>query len=166
MLFYYFFSTISFMSYYNTISPGYNELHREEQLEKATLIKENAGLNGLLLDIGAGTGLATGQFQGLAECIAMDPAIEMLQQFPGPKVVGRAEQLPFKQGSFDSIVSLTALHHANLLQAKREIDRVAKKDAAIAISFFKRAASFPKAKRLFREFRAIDSKKDLIFIRP
>ncbi|MBN2067949.1 MAG: methyltransferase domain-containing protein [Candidatus Diapherotrites archaeon] len=153
------------MGYYNEISAGYNMLHSEEQLAKAALIKKHADFRGLLLDIGAGTGLATVQFQGNAECIALDPAIEMLRQFPGMKVVGRAEQLPFKNASFDSVISITALHHSNIEQAKPEIGRVSKENAAIAVSFFKRAANFGKARGLFKGFREIDSEKDLIFVK-
>jgi len=151
------------MHYYSQINKGYDSLHSGEQLEKAALIKENCALKGLLLDIGAGTGLCTREFEKQAVCIALDPAKEMLLHFPGPKVVGRAEQLPFKNSSFDSVVSITALHHSNLVQAKAEIARIAKPGAKIAISFFKRAASFQEAKRLFSNLKQIDSEKDLIF---
>lgn len=168
------------MEYYNTISPAYNELHSAEQLEKAAIIKKHlfqkgpacrassfprafAAAKGLLLDIGAGTGISTRAFEEHAECIALDPAIGMLKQYGGLKVVARAEQLPFKSGSFGCIVSITALHHADLETANAEIGRVAKKNAKIAVSFFKRAKNFEEAKRLFSEWKQVDSEKDLIF---
>ena len=88
------------MRYYNSISMGYNQLHGEAQARKAGLIKANCPLHGLLLDIGAGTGTTTALFP-CKECIALDPAKEMLEQFLGLKVVARAEQLPFKENSFD-----------------------------------------------------------------
>lgn len=154
------------MGYYNEISAGYNRLHGREQAEKAVLIKANCELQGLLLDVGAGTGLTTKLFQGDADCIALDPSIEMLKQFPGMRVVALAEELPFKESSFDSLVSLTALHHANLGKAKAEIDRVSKKNAKIVISFFKRAKNFDEAKRLFKGFREIEEEKDIVFVRP
>ena len=153
------------MGYYGSISKGYNNLHGKEQEEKAKIIKENCFLNGLLLDIGAGTGTATSLFEELAECIALDPSKEMLSQFTGLKVVARAEQLPFRDSCFDSVISLTALHHADLEKAVAEIERVAKPNAGIAISFFKRAKNFDIAKRLFAGFRKIDSEKDLIFVK-
>ena len=65
----------------------------------------------------------------------------------------------------DSVVSLTALHHANLPKAKAEIERVAKPNAGIAISFLKQAKSFPLAKRLFSNFKEFDSEKDKVFVR-
>ncbi len=134
-------------------------------MEKALLVKKNCKLNGLLLDIGAGTGAATSLFEDSAECIALDPALKMVSQFSGLIVVAKAEQLPFKNACFDSVISLTALHHADLEQAVAEIERVSKPNAKIAISFFKRAKNFVLAKRLFEGFHKIDSEKDLIFIR-
>jgi len=156
---------LSNMDYYNAISPAYNELHSAEQLEKAAIIRSGCKFEGLLLDIGAGTGLCTKQFEKMAECIALDPAIEMLKQYKGMKVAARAEQLPFKTGSFDCIVSITALHHACLEKAKSEIERAAKKGAKIAISFFKRAKNFPEAEELFKDFKKFDSEKDMVFIK-
>ncbi len=153
------------MGYYDSISKGYNNLHFEEQKEKALLVKANCSLSGLLLDIGAGTGAATSLFEDQAECITLDPSKEMVSQFNGLKVVARAEQLPFKNACFDSVISLTALHHADLEKAMAEIERVSKPNSCIAISFFKRAKNFNIAKRLFAGFRKIDSEKDLIFIR-
>ncbi len=153
------------MRYYNSISLGYNQLHAEEQAAKASLIKANCNLHGLLLDIGAGTGTTTALFP-CEECIALDPAKEMLKQFSGMKVVARSEGMPFKDASFDCVVSLTALHHADLPKAKVEMERVAKENAGIAVSFFKRAKTFPLAKRLFKGFTEIDSEEDLIFVKP
>ena len=153
------------MGYYGEISKGYDALHFEEQAEKAALIMGNCPLKGLLLDIGAGTGKITRLFQDKAKCIALDPSKEMLSHFSGLKVAARAEQLPFKNACFDSVVSITALHHADLAMAKKEILRVSKPNACIAISFFKRAKNFMAAKKAFQKFRQFDSEKDLIFIK-
>lgn len=154
------------MGYYGEISRGYDALHSEEQAEKARIIMANCRLHGFLLDIGAGTGSVTRLFEGNAGCIALDPSKEMLCNYAGLKVVARAEQLPFKNACFGSVVSLTALHHADLAMAVPEIFRIAGPNACIAISFFKRAENFRAAKKLFSGFRQIDSEKDLIFARP
>jgi ubiquinone/menaquinone biosynthesis C-methylase UbiE len=119
-----------------------------------------------LLDVGAGTGVSTSVFEGKAECVALDPCIGLLRQYNGLRVVGIAEQLPFKSGCFDAVVSVTALHHCGLSAAKKEIKRVAKKNAPVGISFFKRAKNFALAKRLFAEFDEIDSEKDTVFVFP
>jgi ubiquinone/menaquinone biosynthesis C-methylase UbiE len=153
------------MGYYGEINKGYDALHFEEQAEKARIILANCSIHGLLLDIGAGTGKVTSLFSGQAECIALDPSKEMLCNYAGLKVVARAEQLPFKNACFDSVVSLTALHHADLAMAKKDILRVSRPNACIAISFFKRAGNFAEAKKLFLAFRQIGSEKDLIFVK-
>ena len=152
------------MGYYGEISKGYDKLHFEEQSKKAALINANIEFSGLLLDIGAGTGSATRLFESKAQCITLDPAKEMLKQYGGLRVVGKAEQLPFKDSTFDSIVSLTALHHCSLQVAFNEIKRVAKPDASIAISFFTRAANFLEAKKLFTSYRLIEAGPDTIFL--
>ena len=152
------------MVYYNGISSGYNELHGKEQLEKARLIKKELNPGGLLLDVGAGTGVATKAFEGKAKCIALEPGLEMLSQYSGLKVCAKAERLPFKDKSFDSVVSITVLHHANLEKAFSEIKRVAKPNASIAISFFKRAKNLSQAERLFSAFRKLDAKFDWLFL--
>jgi ubiquinone/menaquinone biosynthesis C-methylase UbiE len=152
------------MEYYNKIAPSYNRLHASEQLEKARIIRNALKPRGLLLDVGAGTGIATAEFKE-CECIALEPSIEMLSQFSGTAVCGKAEQLPFKSRSFDCVVSITALHHADLHSALNEINRVLKEGGSLGLSFFKRAASSPLAQTLFSAFHRIDEKFDAIFLK-
>lgn len=151
--------------YYNEIASSYNELHGPEQIEKARTIKAALSPRGLLLDVGAGTGIATRVFEPECRCVALEPSIGMLQQYRGLKVCGRAEEIPFKDNVFDCIVSITALHHTELEKAFAEILRVAKPGAKIGISFFKRARLLPKAEELFAGFEKIDSKFDVVFLR-
>ena len=49
------------MTYYDDISSGYEELHKEEQLKKVSSIKKHLKVNSSdkLLDVGCGTGLMT-----------------------------------------------------------------------------------------------------------
>jgi ubiquinone/menaquinone biosynthesis C-methylase UbiE len=159
-----FFTLFFCMDYYGKISKGYDALHSEEQAAKACAIMANCPIHGLLLDIGAGTGTTTALFAGKADCIALDPSKEMLLHFSGLRVVAKAEQLPFKNRCFDSVISITALHHADLAMAVPELFRVAKQDACIAISFFKKAKNFAPAKKRLAGFRQIDAEKDLIFV--
>ena len=88
----------------------------------------------------------------------------MLKKSDGLAVCGGAEQLPFKDSCFDCVVSLTALHHADLSKAISEINRVAKPNADIAISFLKQAANFAEAKRLLFGWREVDAGVDTIFL--
>ena len=153
-------------NYYSQTAQGYNELHGTEQKKKAELINSRMDFSGLLLDIGAGTGISTKEFSRTVETIALDPSIEMLKQAPGLKVCARAEELPFKENVFDSIVSLTALHHADIEKAFSEIQRVSGKEAKIAVSFFRRAKKLGEAKRIFRDFQSLEQAQDLVFFSP
>lgn len=148
------------MKYYNKIAKGYNELHKEEQLNKIGIIKQNIQPKGLLLDIGAGTGISTEPFEGQATCIALDPSINMLKQYKGLKVVAKAEYLPFKDKTFDTIISVTALHHANTEQALKEIKRISKSSAQIAITILKKSNI-----QLPKEFKKIEESKDFIYFK-
>ncbi|MBN1941469.1 MAG: class I SAM-dependent methyltransferase [Candidatus Diapherotrites archaeon] len=149
--------------YYSETARGYNELHGPEQIKKARLIREKIAPKGLLLDVGAGTGIATREFDECCETIALDPSIGMLEQGKGMRVCSKAEELPFKENTFDCVVSITALHHADLARAWSEIKRVAKPNARVAVSFFKRAGNIAKARELFHEFDVFEEEKDIIF---
>jgi malonyl-CoA O-methyltransferase len=145
------------VKYYDNIAKGYNELYKEEQLEKIKEIKKHIKPKGLLLDIGAGTGISTKPFEKQTKCIALDPSLEMLKQYNGLKVQAKAESLPFKDNTFDTIISLTALHHTNIKKSLKEIKRVAKNNAQIALTILKKSnISLP--------FKKIEHKKDILYI--
>ena len=156
-------------SFYDSIAKGYDALHGEEQLRKAELVRSKCRLGGLLLDIGAGTCVSTRVFlKDVKSVVALEPSLEMLKQCNSNgilRVCGKAEELPFSNACFDSIVSLTALHHADLKKAFSEIKRVAKPNAIIAVSFFKRAKNLQEAKRIFRGFECFDEGTDSVFIK-
>jgi len=152
------------MNYYSTISKGYDELHKEEQISKIKLIKSSINLNGLILDIGSGTGFSRFYFKKL---IQLEPSLKMLNQSSGNLVQGKAENLPFEDSTFDSIISITSLHHTNILKAIKEIKRVAKPNCKYAFSILKKSSNFEKIrKELHKNFKLkeIQHEKDLIFI--
>ncbi len=155
------------MQFYNKIAKSYNELHKEEQLKKVNIILENIKPKGLLLDVGSGTGISTRPFEKYCKCIALDPSEELLKQYEGSKILAKAENIPFKNNTFDIIVSITALHHANIKKALKEIFRVAKPDAQIALTILKKSelAKELEKNNLFKDFKKIDSEKDWIFIK-
>lgn len=155
------------MKYYDEISKSYEELHKEEQLKKIRIIKKHLKKPyGILLDIGAGTGISTKPFvKDSIIAIALDPSKKMLEKYKGAKEEGKAESLPFKDNTFDTIISVTALHHTDLKQAIKEIYRVAKPKAQIAISFLKKSRKLSEAKKLLKKFKQIEEEKDIIFIK-
>lgn len=144
------------MNYYDQIAEGYEELHREEQLAKMTLIRDWCAVNhpirpsDLLLDVACGTGL-TADFP--CTVFGLDPAMQLLKRgtLPKLKVRGEAEHLPFANGSFDIISSVTALQnfHTPAL-ALQEMQRVGKTDCLFIISFLKKAKQAAEFDRLIR----------------
>src|SRR3989344_4733631 len=120
---------------YKYIAKSYNELHKEEQLKKLKIIKENIKINSktTLLDIGCGTGISTESFKCKAKGI--DPSKEMISIAKNKNLIhGYAEKLPFKNKSFDVIVSVTAIHNfKDQEKALDEMLRIGKKTIVITL---------------------------------
>ena len=156
------------MTYYDEISDGYEELHREEQLKKIDLISRyfKPNENDLLLDVGCGTGLTTKPWS--CRKIGLDPAIRLLQKADnGIWVNAEAENIPFKNNAFDVVTSITAIQNFHGIEkGLKEIKRVGK-DRFI-LSFLKRSKKAEKIKKLIEEMfdvkEVIEEEKDLIFI--
>ena len=155
------------MNYYNSISKSYNELHREEQSNKIRLIKDNLKIKNqdFLLDVGCGTGIFAEKFNCIK--IGTDPSIDMLKQGKNAFYIQAcAENLPFKDKSFDNVISVTAIHNfRNIRKGLEEIKRVSKKN--IALSILKRSTKIAEIKEcikeLFKITRTIEEDKDTIF---
>jgi ubiquinone/menaquinone biosynthesis C-methylase UbiE len=86
-------------------------------------------LNGLLLDVGGGTGRVAEAFRKIEwEGIVADPSRGMLRQAAkkGLKAVcSPAEKLPFLSNTFGGIIMVDALHHVNnQLETIKELWRV------------------------------------------
>jgi ubiquinone/menaquinone biosynthesis C-methylase UbiE len=153
-------------TYYDSISLGYNKLHKEEQLKKLKIILDYFPRVESVLDVGAGTGFCL-DFIKAKRKVALDPSEGMLKQCKYEKVVGCAESLPFKDNEFDAIISLTALHHcSDINKALDEINRVAKH--FIAISILRKAKNFDLIEKAilkkFKNCKEIKEEKDIIFL--
>ncbi|MCH8329355.1 MAG: class I SAM-dependent methyltransferase [Nanoarchaeota archaeon] len=154
------------MDFYRLISKGYNELYGEEQKVKLNIIKENLDIKStdLLLDVGCGTGIS--DFD--CKVLGIDPSVELLKQNLGNQtVLAKAENIPFKDRSFDKVISVTAMHNFdNIEKSMEEIRRVGKKD--FAFSILKKSSKFDfiekEIKENFNIKKIIDGKKDWVFI--
>ena len=71
------------MNYYNEISEGYDELHGEEQVNKAKIIADKLALdkNDKLLDVGCGNGVCLDLFK--CDVTGVDPSEKLLEQYKG-----------------------------------------------------------------------------------
>ena len=154
------------MDFYRLISKGYNELYGEEQKVKLNIIKENLDIKStdLLLDVGCGTGIS--DFD--CKVLGIDPSVELLKQnLERQTVLAKAENIPFKDRSFDKVISVTAMHNFdNIEKSMEEIRRVGKKD--FAFSILKKSSKFDfiekEIKENFEIKKIIDGKKDWVFI--
>ncbi len=149
------------MNYYDEISEGYNELHKEEQLKKVKIIiKELNITNEKVLDVGCGTAFCSNLFQNYT---GIDPSKRMLEQSKANVIQAEAENLPFKDKEFDIVISVTAIQNfKDIKKAMGEIRRVSK--GKIAISILKRSKKLKEVKLLLKDFKKIEEDKDIIFI--
>lgn len=154
------------MGYYSKISKGYDELYKEEQLKKLSIIKDSIKIksNDILLDVGCGTGISS-QFG--CKVIGIDPSAGLLKLNKNKnKILGNAESLPFKNNIFDVVISITSLHNfKNIEKGLKEIKRVGKNNFVFAV--LKKSKKINQIKRLIKKnFKIrgiIEEDKDIIF---
>ncbi len=154
------------MNYYNQLSKGYNKLHKEEQLKKLSIIKKNIKINkqDLLLDVGCGIGISS-KFN--CKVIGIDPSTGLLRLNKNKsKILGIAENLPFKSNTFDYVISVTSIHNfKDIGKSLKEIRRVGKKN--FIFSILKRSNRLSEIKKEiknnFKIKRIIEEEKDVIF---
>ena len=150
---------------YKHIASSYNELHKQEQLAKLKIIKKHLRIIPPLLDVGCGTGISTNFFK--VKSIGIDNCEEMLKQGKNNLIKANAEKLPFKNNSFNTIISVTAFHNfKNMEKALKEIIRVSKNNN-ICITFLKRSkklAQFKKILNKYFQYKEIEQDKDIIFL--
>ena len=149
------------MNYYDKISSGYNELHKEEQLKKVKiLIKELNIKNDKVLDIGCGTAFYSNLFKNYT---GIDNSKGMLKKSKAKVIYVNAEKLPFKDNSFDTIISVTAIHNfINSKKAVEEMKRVSKNK--IGITVLKKSKKLKEIEKLLKNFKKIEEDKDFIYL--
>ena len=152
--------------YYDTIATGYEELHREEQEKKLSLIKKHLQVKAsdLLLDVGCGTGIPS-PFN--CRVIGIDPAMKLLERNSLLlKVQGEAEHLPFKDNTFDVVISVTAIQNFHDIEkGLQEIKRVGK--GKYVLTFLKKSAKRETIVRFIKEIftieKEMEEEKDILF---
>jgi ubiquinone/menaquinone biosynthesis C-methylase UbiE len=159
------------MTYYDDISEGYEELHKEEQQKKIDLIKKllKPKQDEKLLDVGCGTGLTTEPW----DCIrfGIDPAKKLIakarQKDRIKYSVAPAEKIPYPDNFFDYVISITAVQNfSDIRQGLKEIKRVGKEK--FVLTFLKKSKNSERIdsliKKLFKENKKIEEEKDMIYL--
>lgn len=159
------------MNYYNSISRGYEELHREEQLKKLELIKKflKVSPQDKLLDVGCGTGLTTSRWK--CKCFGIDPSKKLLTKAKTKykKIIFKqasAENIPFEDNFFDIVISVTAIQNfTSIEKGFKEMKRVGKN--RFVLTFLKKSQKNEKIvsliKKIFSIGRVIEEEKDMIY---
>jgi len=145
--------------YYDSISEGYTGLHGEEQRKKAQIISQMVSLRktDTLLDVGCGPGIGSSTFD--CRKTGLDSSKDLLKGFPGKQVLGRAEDLPFQNRSFDLVMSVTAVHNfSDIGKALNEMKRVSK--GLIVITILRRSGRYPEIMDLISKQFKIEKRED------
>ncbi|MBS3134167.1 methyltransferase domain-containing protein [Candidatus Woesearchaeota archaeon] len=155
---------------YSEIASSYNELYKDEQIKKLSMIKRNIKIAPVLLDVGCGTGISTNYFN--VKSVGIDNCKEMLNigrnNGYNNLIYGNAEDLPFKNKSFNTVISVTGFHNfKDMEKALKEVIRVSK-NGNIAVSFLKSSSKLKNFRTLivkyFKKFKEIEDSKDILFI--
>ncbi|MBI4451848.1 class I SAM-dependent methyltransferase [Candidatus Woesearchaeota archaeon] len=152
------------MPYYDFIAPAYNELYGKEQLSKISLIKKNIKISreANLLDVGCGSGISS-DFDCFV--VGIDPSFNLLKISKKPKAMALAEKIPFKENSFDYVISITSIHNfEDVNKSISEMKRVGKRH--FVFSVLKKSSKFSQIKELivknFKVIKEIVEEKDTI----
>ncbi len=111
------------------------------------LTQELGGDHGCWLDLGAGTGKLTRMLAG-QRVVAVEPIASMREHFArvlreAPLVAGLAEELPFADASFGSVVCAQAFHWFDGERALGEIHRVLRSGGGLALLWNVKDESVP-----------------------
>jgi ubiquinone/menaquinone biosynthesis C-methylase UbiE len=151
------------MDYYSKIAEGYNELHKREQLDKIKTIFKNTYISHeeTILDVGCGTALYAYLFRNYK---GIDPSPGMLAESSADVRLGKAEDIPFEDNSFDNVISISSIHNfKDYKKGVEEMIRVAKKK--VIITLIKKAKKYEEIKDYLKDFKEVDHPIDTIFIK-
>ncbi|MDQ7055776.1 MAG: class I SAM-dependent methyltransferase [Persephonella sp.] len=102
---------------------------REAVLQKkaARILLDFAGeLEGAGLDIGCGTGflLRLSEYRNMVGIDISEEMVRFYRKYNRKAVIGNMEELPFKEKSFDFVLSNFSIHWADLKKTVSEVKRV------------------------------------------
>jgi demethylmenaquinone methyltransferase / 2-methoxy-6-polyprenyl-1,4-benzoquinol methylase len=163
------------MEYYDTIAPGYDELHEEEQRRKLAIIiplLARTPHEGPVLDVGCGTGFSLDSIERATgkACVGIDPSQGMLDRYKGRQTIlkASAERIPYPDEHFAACISVTAIQNfSDIPTGVEEMRRVTMRGGAIIISCLKKSEKLGLVAESVGESlvvnEAIEEEKDIIF---
>lgn len=129
---------MTLFDHFGVIAPVYDWLFRPRDPARLAELAELPG-SGYLLDVGGGTGRVAYSLKAWSESIVVaDLSFRMLRSAANKggltAVCTPAEKLPFKDGSFDRIIMVDALHHVcDQAKAAQEMWRLLRVGGKIVI---------------------------------
>jgi len=129
---------------YDLTAYMYDRRYREIQREKYETVLANVTSVDRVLDLGCGTGMLLSPLEKKARLVVgVDMSAEMLREAKkraagAPLVLADADHLPFADGSFDMVVSVTLLQNMpDPSKTVRELARVLRSDGKAIITSLK-----------------------------
>jgi len=142
---------------YDKSAEIYNSRYGDIQEEKYHIMLQDLQLKKPILDLGSGTGLL-GEFLNVKKgFVSIDISLEMLKQGSGTRVNGDVEKLPFKDSSFATVLSFTALQ--NLESADEmlaEVKRVLKPKGTFVLTVLNKIT--PNMELIETHFKIVEMK--------
>ena len=130
---------VKIKSDYDKSAETYDSRYREIQYLKYQGMLENIELKGKVLDLGCGTGIL-GEFLN-ERLVGIDISLEMLKQGEDREkfIQGDMENIPFKENSFDTVLSFSAfMNLSDLNKGLREVKRVLKRGGLFLVTLLEK----------------------------
>lgn len=133
------------MEYYNTLAKDYDKIYKNKNKDieymriiEQEILNNEVKKNYLILDIGCGTGEQLNYLRNY-NILGLDISLEMAKKAKNKTgkflFVGNAEYLPFKNKSFNCVISLFgALNHVQINRVFKEVRRVLTKNGVFIFS--------------------------------
>jgi SAM-dependent methyltransferase len=132
----------------------YKDWMAETQRAKLKQIVSRAKPKGRILDVGAGPGFLE---ELLPSAIATDVDLENLKLVKGLKVKASGDALPFRNGSFDTVLCIDTVH---LLKGVNELESAVKTNGRLIVSAFCNPANcqqkMAELKAIFQQVKLVD----------
>jgi ubiquinone/menaquinone biosynthesis C-methylase UbiE len=122
---------------YDSTAQIYDARYRDIQFQKYRIMLADLDIRQPILDHGCGTGLLQ-SFLAIP-LFGVDISLEMLKKGNEKAVQGDLENLPFKNNSFATVLSFTAIQNVgNLDKALAELKRILKNDGFVVLTFLQK----------------------------